>query len=175
MRDDGYVRRTAGFSLLEVLVVLVLIGITAMIVTSASTAARLRTELRSTAREVAAFLEEAREVAGQRGETVAVRWNAQARTFELGIADAAGFSVLRRLTLRRGMVVAAIDWPSVSGYPTVSCDPLGRAVEGGAMATQPRSLELTAEAMQAGSVTPAQVYRITVFPVWRARPLRLGT
>ncbi len=170
-RPRTHGRGAAGFTLIEALVVLVLLGLAAAMITSAVQGPRVRTELRAAARDLASFLTAARDLANERGQTVVVRWDAASRLFVM-VPDGAN-TPLRTLALPRGIVVTSVAWPTVNGYPSVACDPLGRAVEGGTMATQPRAIELTAEAMQSGSVTPYEVYRVTVFPVWSARTYRI--
>lgn len=168
------VERQLGFTLLEALVVLVLLGIVAFMAGNALSGARERSQLRSVAQQAQAFLKGAPVEAGEQGQTVRVRWDGAGRVFQLGTVTGGNFVVQSTQRVPDELIVrngAGDDWPVLGGAPTLHCDPFGRALDpnSGTQLQGPVTFEMTAQAMVDGRVGPLTVYTVQLFPVWKVR------
>lgn len=186
---SGCARRShveKGFSLVEVLVVVAIMGMLAVILTVATSKTLKRQRLETAAQEFKGFVDRAYILTTQQGRGVFT---------EIGAVGANGSRVLRlvedadengamdgsdpelaRMTLTSDIVLsnsadAATAWPAgVGGSLLLLCDTMGRAVN--PATGQPRTaaarVRLTHKEMTgSGTLRPILTYTVDVTPLWR--------
>lgn len=175
-----------GFSLIEVLVVVAIMGMVAVILTVATSKALKRQRLETAAQEFKGFVDRAYILTAQQGRGVFT---------EIGPVQANGSRIVRlvedtnengamettdreleRMTLTSDIVLsnsatAATAWPAGAGGTLVLlCDTLGRAVNPGT--GQPRTAAARVmlthiEMTGSGTLRPVLTFTVDVTPLWR--------
>ncbi len=170
-------RRQRGFTLIEALVVLVLLGIVAIITFMSLRNVREKTGLEAAAQSVKALMDEAPGEAVHRNTPVVVRWVASTRTFEL-IVPGGTPVIIDSVSLPDTVVFDGTDptsWPVSGSDPAVMCDVAGRLLDP-TTETQlmvPQAFQITLEAMNEGRVQPKFRYLVQVFPIWSCRVTKI--
>ncbi len=148
--------RASGFTLVEILVVVALLGVAALIVTANMGTVLRRSQLEGTTTELTSFLDAVPRAAFERRAPVFLQWSSSTRTFAV-TTDAAGASVLDTFRLPDS-VNATVGLPA-----TLRCDTIGRAYVGtnGVMLGNVQTVQL---AQAAGYDSP--IYTLTLSPLW---------
>ncbi len=164
MKPTGCGRRARGFTLIEALIAVAIIGIAGAIAFETFNATHQRYRLEGTARELTAFLSSVPGVAKEQHAPVFVIWNPPGQEV-LITSDAAGVNELERFPLPGFLVVTPAN------LQTYRCDTIGRAFAGtgAAMLNAPQVLTVTHRAMASGSLTPNTQFRLTLSPLWHVR------
>jgi prepilin-type N-terminal cleavage/methylation domain-containing protein len=170
-------RRQRGFTLIEALVVLVLLGIVAIITFMGLRNVKEKTGLEAAAQSVKALMDEAPGEAIQRHTTVAVRWVASTRTFELVVPGGTPV-IIDAVRLPDTVVFEGTDptgWPLLGSDRAVACDEAGRMVDpsAGTQLMAPQAFQITLQAMNEGRVKPKYRYLVQVFPIWSCRVTKI--
>jgi prepilin-type N-terminal cleavage/methylation domain-containing protein len=164
-----------GFSAVEMLVVLLLLGLVgaALAVTARNTWGK--STLDSTATEIDSFLTKARAAAVSLRAPVFVRLDPTRRVLELADAPSGGALLASRGFPDWASLSASsptgldCNWPEdAAGIRVVGCDTLGRAIDPstGAMVASALALTVTRKDMVAGRVRPGIRYVLRVSPLW---------
>jgi len=176
-------RRQRGFTLLEVLIVVALVGFIALIALPQIGAAVQRARLDSRVTEIRTFLLSAYTTAGNESSAVVVRLEAiagQPRRLRV-TRNLDGTGVLGEHVLPEWLVLSTTDvngvvstWPQPTGVSNVwflLVDPMGRTMnpETANQVTAVQSLVLTHRNMVAGGLRPRIRYEVQVFPIWQVR------
>ncbi len=159
-------RKWPGFSLIEVLVVIAIIGMTAAVATPHAQSLRRRAAVRATAMEIRSIFRLARSRAIARSANTGVKFTRGARDWECAFYDDGDGDGVRNDDIRSGIdrrfdgprTVSRIpDLASVSLPPSVAVDPDGAAVRPGASPVQfGRSTICSFSPM--GQSTPGTIY-----------------
>ena len=162
----------AGFTLLEALIVVALLGVVVTFTAMGLRSVKEKTGLEAAAQSVKALFDEAPGEAIQRNSQMVVRYVSSGRRFEL-VAPADG-SVVDSVRLDDNIVFEGGDpngWPTWGGDHAVVCDELGRLVDPstGAQIMAPVAFQITLRAMNDGRVKPKYRYMVQIFPVWSCR------
>jgi prepilin-type N-terminal cleavage/methylation domain-containing protein len=155
-----------GFTLLEALVVVALLGLATLFVSSLFGSTYTRWQLDSSATEIRAFLESTYDhMVTTHGETF-VHLNGQWLTVS---RDAAGTNVLDSYRIPAGLELST-NWPDDgTGAQALGCDSMGRTmnVGTGAMVNAVQQLSVDDRDMLDGRVQPRITYQIQIYPLWR--------
>lgn len=176
-------RRQRGFTLLEVLIVVALVGFLFLIVLPQIGAAVQRARLDSRVTEIRTFLLSAYTTAGNESSPVVVRLETIAgQPRRLRIArNPDGTGVLAEHLLPEWLVLSTTDvngvvstWPQPTGVSNVwflQVDPMGRTLhpETANQVTAVQNLVLTHRNMVAGRLRPRIRYQAQVFPIWQVQ------
>jgi len=185
VKDKRMVRQR-GFSLVELLVVIALLGLLALIATVQVRHLVQKNELRKVANEVTSFLQGVPDLVAKKGTPLFVLFSPHkpGQQARLQVAeDAAGTKVLRTLTLPSTVVFSlsnptAVDatWPTNGGVYLLRCDTVNRTTDP-TKSTNPQlqqeaTLLLTHRNMVLGTLTPKYGFQVAVAPVWSVRATR---
>jgi prepilin-type N-terminal cleavage/methylation domain-containing protein len=175
----------SGFSLIEVLIVVAILGLIAVILTVAVSKALKRQRLETAARQLQSFIDNGYVNTTQQGQAVFLQIGPAAadgsRTATLtadtngnGALDASPTDTVLATQLIPGdivLVTATTTFPSVSGTYILECDTMGRAINPTlttpAQITAPATVSLTHKEMgSGGNLRPNLRYDIQVSPLW---------
>lgn len=165
-------RRHGGFSLVELLVVVVLIGLAAYIGTVAVGALIQKQKLAAAANDVRTFLHDVpNQVAKTQGPVFVVyRPASGSYPAQLRISrDVAGTQVIRTLNIPGELVVEHCTWPAVGSTNVLRCDTLNRATHPTTnlqISSAQGLFRITHSKMVAGTLKPKRSYEIQVAPLW---------
>jgi len=168
-----------GFTLIEALIVLALLGIVVAFTASALRSVKEKTELEGAVNTLRGLIDRAPTVAARERTTAIVRYNANARRFDLLYRDSSGnVRVVDSYTLPAGVVfdgVTPTNWPTFGSDRAVGCHPLGNLIDPSSQVRllAPLGFRLTLDAMNRGTVKPKTSYLIQVFPVWSCRVTKI--
>jgi prepilin-type N-terminal cleavage/methylation domain-containing protein len=183
---DRRMVRQRGFSLLELLVVIALLGLLALIATVQVRHLVQKNELRKVANEVTSFLQGVPDLVAKKQTALFVLFSPHkpGQQARLQVAeDAAGTKVLRTLALPSTVVfslssLTAVDttWPTNGGVYLLRCDTINRTTDP-TKSTNPQlqqeaTLLLTHRNMVLGNLTPKYGFQVAVAPVWSVRATR---
>lgn len=169
----------AGFTLLEALIVVALLGVVVTFTAMGLQSVQQKTGLEAAAQSVKALFDEAPGEAIQRNTQMVVRWRSSTRRFELvDPRDTSNPVIVDWVRLKDNVVFEGNDptsWPTWNGDPAVICDQLGRLVDPstGAQMMTPVAFQITLQAMNDGRVQPKYRYLVQVFPVWSCRVTKI--
>ena len=190
MSDSTHARSQRGFTLIEMLLVILLIGVMVGIATFAINATWQRFRLESTAGDVRSFVQQTFTSMNSEGTPVFLRL-VPGTPNRLEIAAAAdGTGVMRQLELPNLVNLAMTstseidcDWPDEDGEvlstndtstPRIlQLDLIGRTLDAtGVQITGVRHLILTHDDMVTGALQPRMRYEIRVYPLWYVNLVR---
>lgn len=155
-----------GFTLLEALVVVALLGLAALFVSSLFGSTYTKWQLDSTAKGIRTFLDSAYTRMVDTHSQTFVHLNGQRLTLS---RDVAGTNVLDSYQLPANLTVSS-NWPDDgSGGKVLGCDTMGRTmnVSTGAMVSTVQHLTMDDQAMLDGVVQPRITYQVHIYPLWR--------
>ncbi len=166
----------SGFTLIEALIVVVLLGVVVTITAMGLQSVKEKTGLEAAAQSIKALFDEAPGEAIQRNTQMVVRYVSSGRRFEL--VDPTDSSVVDTVRLEDSIVfegTAPTSWSAWNGDPAVICDELGRLVDPstGSQMMAPVAFQITLRAMNDGRVKPKYRYLVQVFPVWSCRVTKI--
>jgi prepilin-type N-terminal cleavage/methylation domain-containing protein len=172
-------RRDSGFTLIEALVVLAIVGLMAAMVTVPINGYVQRSRLESTARDLRTFLQSAysEAVALHVPVTLSMSVETTTKAVTLQLAPVvpghqASFPLpsLVRFARNPGSALPG-TWPDPTAATVLICDTNGRALSPGLevplQASAAQTFAITHTRMVDGSLKPLIRYDIQVFPVWR--------
>ncbi len=176
--------KALGFTLLEVLVVVAILGLIATILTVAVSNAIKRQRLDTAAQQLRSFMDRAYVSTTQTGNGIFVQIGAErtdgSRLVRL-IEDSnsnktldSTDQVLATETITSDLVLsnsstAATAWPVIGGSLVMLCDSMGRAINPntGLQISQDLTISLTHTDMTgSGTLTPRLRYDIRLYPLW---------
>lgn len=137
--------KARGFSLIELLIVIAIVGMTAAVATPHAQSLRRRAAVRATAMEIRSLFRAARSRAVTQHRHAGVKFTRGARDWECAIYDDGDGDGVRNDDIRSGVdrmfeaprtVSAVPELASVSLPPAVSVDPDGAAIRSGASPVQ---------------------------------------
>ncbi len=167
--------RQRGFTLVEALIMLALLGIVVTITASNLYPVREKSRLEAAANTLRGLIERAPTVAARQRTVAVVRYLSNNRRFELVYKDSAGnIHVVDSYTLPTGVIfdgATPSTWPTFGSDRAVGCHPLGNLVDPTSKnrLLAPMGFQVTLDAMIHGTVRPKVSYLIQVFPVWACR------
>ena len=173
-----------GFTLIEMIITVAIIGILAMIGSLALNKILKRQRVDVAAQEIRSFLQGAQAQATRARSTVFVR--IELANGEMRItADAAGTTVLDRYRIPESINFSTVTigglegctWPVVAGtaIPALGCSPVGITVDPNSPSRQVvavQTLVLTHTEMVADTLHPKTRYDIVVYPLWKTDATR---
>ncbi len=171
--------RQGGFTLIEALVVVALLGIVLAITAAMLRSVKEKTGLEATVTNLRGLMDRAPTEAVKRRTTVRVRYDPSNRRFQLVSRDSSGnVTIIDSYTLPDGVVfenTSPTAWPTVGSFYGLDCDTMGRLLNpaSGARLLTPQSFQVTLKAMQDGIVKPKIAYLFQVFPVWSCRVTKI--
>ncbi len=178
-------KRQAGFSLIELLVVLVILGMIAIILTIAVSKTLKRQRLRTGAQQLTGFIQKAYVLASQKSAGVFVRIlpvksdgtrdvqlvedSNGDQSLEVGSDQVLSTEVITGDLVLANSTVSSQSWPTVGNDIVLFCNSDGLAVNPatGTQITGTADITLTHIDMQNGSLSPKIRYDIKVYPIWR--------
>jgi prepilin-type N-terminal cleavage/methylation domain-containing protein len=168
--------RESGFTLLEALVVLTIVGVLAAIVTVPINAYWQRARTETTAGDIRNFLQQAFTEAINQHTPVNVtlqqtagRWVLQLTPPPPEPRTANGtYTLPDFVSLALNPALGSGGWPAVGAVRTLTCDTLGRTIDPTTdrQVTSTVTMSITHVRMIDGSLTPKVRYDIQVFPLW---------
>jgi len=187
-----------GFSLIEVLVVVAILGLISVIMTVAVSKTLKRQRLETAAHEIQSFVERAYVNSASFGQAVFVQVSDPAadgsRTMNMFVDAAPGDGVYDSATDTRigtqpitsdiQLVTGSTTWPKPTGqtYYLLECNTLGQAMTAPLKATPqvdypvrldaPVALALTHKEMASGNLTPNMRFDVMVNVLWRPNIVR---
>lgn len=145
----------AGFTLIEMLVVVMIVGLAALVVVTNLSTVYRRSETDGTVTELAAFLDSVPTIAQREHASVLLRWDEAHRS--LTVTNEAGTRQLRAFTIPDGFTVTT-NLASV-----LECDPVGRAFVAGSSTMLDAVQTLTVS--HAGP-NDGPTYTVQLSPLW---------
>ncbi len=160
-----------GFSLVELLIVVVLIGLGAYIGTIAVTNFIQKQRLTTATSELRAFLQEIPNQVTREQTPLYVHYLAATASSPAQFRvtrDQAGTQVVRSYTLLREIAVETISWPALGSGRALRCDTLFRTTDPTTNVQVPLThvMRLTHSRMLSGQLKPKRSYDIAITPVW---------
>lgn len=179
---------TAGFTLVEALVVLVLLGLLAAIALTTMSSSWQKSRLQSSADQVKAFVQGAYDETARIHAPVFVRFTPEAGgggTLQLA-RDAAGSQVLDTFDVpsyisfsTASVGEAQGNWPAADGSSlaasstaarVLECDLIGRTLSPtGTQVSAAQQIVMTHRRMVTGSLTPPMRYLLNLSPLWHVQ------
>jgi len=160
--------RESGFTLVEVLIVLVIMGVLVALVTVPVNSYWQRARTETTAGDIRNFLQQAfTESINQRTPiNVTLHIGAGIQTLTLTPAPLRSPGTYTIPDFVK-VVSANTNWPPDSGDWKLICDTFGRAIDPtGQQVRSTQTIAITHIRMADGSLTPSVRYDVQVFPVW---------
>ena len=145
-----------GFTLVEMLVVLLILGLATLVVVTNLATVYQRSELDGAVNELTAFLGSVPRVATERHSPVFLVWDAAARTFTIAL-DAAATQPVRQFHVPDAVSA------TVNPEQVLRCDTLGRAFPGSS--TSMLDTLQTVQVVRSGSASGVS-YVVRLSPLW---------
>jgi type IV fimbrial biogenesis protein FimT len=165
--------RESGFTLLEALVVLAIVGVLAALVTVPINSYWQRARTETTAGDIRNFLQQAFTESINQHTPVNVTLQQTAGQWVLQLnppplKTVATYTLPEFVSLALNPAAGAGGWPVSGAARTLTCDTLGRTIDPttGNQVTSTVTMSVTHTRMMDGSLTPKIRYDIQVFPLW---------
>jgi prepilin-type N-terminal cleavage/methylation domain-containing protein len=165
--------RELGFSLLEALIVLAIVGLLAAIVTVPINSYWQRSRLETTAGDIRNFLQQAFTEAVNQHTSITVTFSQVSGAWVLRLAPPplrapATYTLPDFVSLALNPTPGAGGWPISGSTRTLTCDTIGRTIDPttGQQVTSTQTLAITHVRMVDGSLTPNTRFDVQVYPLW---------
>lgn len=177
-------RREAGFTLMELLIVVAILGMITLILTIAVSDTIKRQRVGEAAQEMRNTLQAVYTQVVTSQKPAFVRINMTTRKLEV-MGDAAGATILTYYSIPSDISLSTTDitqvqtnWPLYNSMPTLECDTMGRALyydSGSAKWLLPSSIftfVVTHDEMVQGTMGHRVLYTISLNPLWNTVAVR---
>ncbi|MEJ2421071.1 MAG: prepilin-type N-terminal cleavage/methylation domain-containing protein [Acidobacteriota bacterium] len=169
--------RDRGFTLIEMLIVLAIVGMIAVIGTIVISKALKRQRLQAAAEDIRGILQRVYTQTTATNQPAFVRIDINNRRIQI-VGSTAGTPVLATYILPEDISLSTssvsgvqCNWPVVNGMPCLECSVRGLALNPttGAELSQVETLNVTHADMVQGDLRPRKVYTISIYPIWHTQ------